>query len=72
MYNFSYRYDNLDVFGIYIGSSKNKYKEAIEVFINEILREFKKDKITEKEFQKAKNSLQFSQLSNRTNQKECI
>ncbi|CAM3179989.1 M16 family metallopeptidase [Streptobacillus ratti] len=61
--NFDYK--NLKTFGIYIGTSVNKYKESLEVTL-QILETIKKDGVTERELEKVKNSI----LSNRATAKE--
>ncbi|WP_064610908.1 M16 family metallopeptidase [Streptobacillus moniliformis] len=61
--NFDYK--NLKTFGVYIGTSVNKYKESLEVTL-QILDNIKKEGITERELEKVKNSI----LSTRATAKE--
>lgn len=65
VYDFSLEVDNFRTFGIYIGTSKNKYEEAIKA-TKEVLEDVGINGVTEREVEKIKNYI----LSSRAVAKE--
>ncbi|NYV27254.1 insulinase family protein [Streptobacillus felis] len=61
-------YQNLKTFAIYIGTSTNKYKEAIDVTYN-VIDDLIKNGVTERELEKVKNSILSSRASSKENSK---
>ena len=68
VYSFGINFKELNGLGIYIGTSKNKYNEAIEV-TNEVIEKMKNEGITERELEKTKNYILSSRASSKDNYK---
>lgn len=66
VYSFGMNYDDFDGLGIYIGTSKNKYEEAIKAS-REVIDELKEKGISERELEKTKNYILSSNASAKEN-----
>lgn len=68
VYSFGISFEELNGLGIYIGTSKNKYKEAIET-TKKVIEIIKSEGITERELEKTKNYILSSRASSKDNYK---
>ncbi len=68
VYSFGISFEELNGLGIYIGTSKNKYKEAIET-TKKVIEIIKSKGITERELEKTKNYILSSRASSKDNYK---
>lgn len=66
VYSYDYKLDDKKVLAIYIGTSKEKYKEAIEV-TKELIEKLKKDGVSEREVEKMQNTILSNRLAVKSN-----